>query len=310
MAEPTLHPDCERAAQVLREAGCQPAEPLKCSLQEAREQQDRHFAFLNADLPAVHAAHDILTRGPAGPLRLRVVHPHPPGHSPGGAPVVLFVRGAGWWAGGLHSHERTARLLATRTGAACVVLDYHRAPEHRFPTQLEELLAAIRWVRQEGAAHGLDGSRLVLWGESAGATTSLLAAQRMADTRIEPAQALVLFYGNFLGPGPTTRAQSRWVWEQLLGDQAASPPAAAIPVRQTMLGLPPVWLGCGEVDPLLEDTLAVRRQFVREGVTHQLHTWPGLPHGFMTLNLLLPAALEAVDLAWAGVAPWLQAAAR
>jgi acetyl esterase len=303
MAESSLHPDYERAAQVLREAGCQAAEPLKCSLAEARAQQDRHFAYLNSDLPAVHAARDVQAPGPAGPLRLRLVHARPADL----APVVLFMRGAGWWAGGLHSHERTARVLAWRTGAACVVLDYHRTPEHRFPTQLEELLAAVQWVREAGRTHGLDGARLVLWGESAGATTSLLAAQRMRDAGIDPVQALVLFYGNFLGPGPTTRAQSLWVWQQLLGEHAATPPLEAIPARQPLHGLPPAWLGCGEADPLLQDTLAVRDQLVQAGAPHALHTWPGLPHGFMTLGRLLPAAQEAVDLAWAGVQARLQA---
>ncbi|MEN9418055.1 MAG: hypothetical protein RI988_1675 [Pseudomonadota bacterium] len=303
-APPALDPAYAQAAQRLRDASCQPAEPLHAPLAQARAQQDRHFAFLNEELPPIHAAQEFHPPGPAGALSLRVVQARP---AAGPSPVVIFVRGAGWWAGSLHSHERTARVIAHETGAACLVLDYRRSPEHRFPTQLEELLATLAWVREAGAAHGLDGSRIVLWGESAGATTSLLAAQRLRDDGALPVQALVLFYGNFDGPGPNTRAQSRWVWQQLLGEAWEAPPAAAIPARQPVHGLPPTWLGVGDADPLLADTLALQARLQAAGVPHACRRWPGLPHAFMTMTRLLPAATQAVREAWSFVEPVLSA---
>jgi acetyl esterase len=275
----------------IEQAGLKAGDPSSTPLDQARAQQDRYFAFLNEEPPQGVATTDLRIAGPHGDIPLRIYRP---AGTAGALPVLIFVRGSGWWAGGLDSHDRVMRLGALESGCAVVGLDYRRTPEHRHPTQVEELLASFQWVRRDGAAHGLDGERCVFWGESAGATVSLSAAMRLRDRGAALPAALLLFYGNFDGPKPGLRPQSRWFWQHYLGGDLDQPDPAAVPARQQVQGLPPAWLGVGDLDPLLADTLAMHARMVDAGVPCNLRRYPGLPHAFMNLTRVFPGAVEVL----------------
>jgi acetyl esterase len=147
----------------------------------------------------------------------------------------------------------------------------------------------------QGVHHGLDGERCVLWGESAGATLILMATVRLRDEKAPLPKAMLLFYGNFDGPKPTLRAQSKWFWQQYLGGDMDHPDPAAIPARQVLRGLPSAWLGVGNLDPLLVDTLGMHERLAAAGVPCTLRRYPGLPHAFMNLTRLFPGAVDALD---------------
>jgi acetyl esterase len=68
-----------------------------------------------------------------------------------------------------------------------------------------------------------------------------------------------------------------------------------------MEALPPVWLGVGELDPLLGDTLELVDKLRAAGVPSELVRYPDLPHAFVMLNRLLAPAVAAVDDASAAV---------
>src|SRR4051812_47749393 len=165
-----LDPEYEKAVASIKESGAEPGDPLTMPLAEARAAQDRYFAFLAQNAPAVESTREERIDGPAGAFRVRLYYPT----AERDVPVIVFTRGGGWWAGTLDSHDRTMRLLASTSGFAVCGVDYHRAPEARYPTQLNELLAALRWLRSEGAALGVDPTQVVLTGESAGANLSVL----------------------------------------------------------------------------------------------------------------------------------------
>ncbi|MBN8486390.1 MAG: alpha/beta hydrolase [Burkholderiales bacterium] len=70
-------------------------------------------------------------------------------------PVLLYLHGGGFVIGGLETHDSLCRQLALRSGAAVLSLDYRLAPEHRFPTAVDDCFAALRWLAGGGAV-GLD----------------------------------------------------------------------------------------------------------------------------------------------------------
>jgi acetyl esterase len=287
----TLHPDYAKAQARVKEAGFEPADPLKVSIDEARAAQDRYFKFLAGTPPEVADVQNRTLEGPAGSFGVRLYYPS----KDRALPVIVFVRGGGWWAGSLDSHDRTMRLLANKSGFTVCGIDYHRAPEARFPTQLNELLACVQWLRKEGASLGIDSKRMVLMGESAGATLSALAAVKLVEQRAEQVNGLVLFYGNFGGPTEQTRAYSRWVWKNLLGTDQLPADPAAIPTKQKLEGLPPAWLGVGECDPLVGDSLEFAEKLKGAGIPHTLKRYPGVPHAFVMMSRLYKGADEALD---------------
>ncbi|MES2184442.1 MAG: alpha/beta hydrolase [Pseudomonadota bacterium] len=281
------------AAAALARTGVAAADPLTQPIAEARERQDAYFTALNGELPAVADTQDLSIPGPSGTLPLRLVYPTRPSVGTP-LPVIVFVRGAGFWGGALDSHARTMRSLALLTGCAVCGVDYRRTPEHRYPVQRDELLAALRWLRTEGATHGLQGTAPVLFGESAGATLCLSAALFLRDAG-EPAPAgLVLFYTNAAGPKATLRPASQWVWQQYLGHEGQTADASAVPLLADLHGLPPMWLACGEDDPLMADTLALDEKLRAAGSAPTLLRYPALPHAFVMWTATLAPALAAL----------------
>ena len=91
-----------------------------------------------------------------------------------GAPVFVFVHGGGFVGGDKHNEGSPFYSnmgdFAARHGMVGVTITYRLAPQHRFPAGLDDLALAVDWVRANVAAHGGDPARIVLCGQSAGAT--------------------------------------------------------------------------------------------------------------------------------------------
>jgi acetyl esterase len=283
-----LDPLYEAAVATAKAAQAVPADPLAMPLAQARAQQQRYFAFLAGDPLPVSLVSDHTLQTDFGPFAVRLYYSSP--QRP--LPVLVFVRGAGWWAGNLDSHDRTMRLLARKSGMAVCGVDYHCAPEARFPTQVEEVLAAVHWLRREADSLGVDGRRIVLAGESAGATLCALAAVRLEMSQVS---GLVLFYGNLDGPSERSRAYSRWVWSNFLGNADLPADPAAVPTQADVSGLPPTWLGVGTCDPLMVDSERFAARLAAAGVSHTLVRYPAVPHAFVMMSRLYAGADAALD---------------
>lgn len=106
----------------------------------------------------------------------------------GPAPVIVWVHGGAWVNGsrrrfaiGIDRHWMLHRLLLA--GFAVARVDYRMAAEADFPAAVDDLQAAVVWLREHAEELGLDRDRVALWGESAGAHLCLLAAARPAVCR-------------------------------------------------------------------------------------------------------------------------------
>lgn len=287
-----------------RQRGAAPADPLRRPLAEARDAALAYQAIWNEDLPRGITAETAEFLSPRGQwTRLRIIRPS---HT-GKLPVLVYFHGGGFALNSLETHERLMRLLALRAGVAVVGVGYSLAPELRFPGQLEEALAAIAWVRRNGAAAGLDGSRLAVGGDSAGANLALAATLALRDADQPPPLAGLLFYGMFSadlatashlaygggGFGLTTERVD-WFWRQYLADFAQRDNPLAAPLWADLTGLPPqLVIGAG-VDCLLDDSLELARRLDRAKVPVTLSVYDGMPHSFMQMSALLPAADRAV----------------
>ena len=129
--------------------------------------------------------HPVELPGGIGSLRRAVEYAAPPGYRPvlldlytppgEPAPVVLFLHGGGWRLGTRSVFCPTwrdwhpdpfERLVAE--GFAVASVDYRLSGEAVFPAQLQDVTAALRWLRTRADELGVDAERVVAWGESAG----------------------------------------------------------------------------------------------------------------------------------------------
>src|SRR5215217_1510297 len=82
-------------------------------------------------------------------------------------PVIVWIHGGGWRGG---SRADSVSALRWRdSGYAVASVDYRLSQQARWPAQIHDVKASVRWLRAHADTLGLDTSRVVAWGESAGA---------------------------------------------------------------------------------------------------------------------------------------------
>jgi acetyl esterase len=205
--------------------------------------------------------------------------------------------------------------LAAASGFAVLGFDYRLAPEHPFPAGLDDMLQAIAFAEAGGLGEGVDATRLMLAGDSAGANLALAALLARRGSGARPARGAALFYGCFapdfetesharLGSGGflLSTARMRWYWRNFLGAETEDTRSLAAPGRAALAGLPPLYLAAAGLDPLLDDTLDLSRRLAHAGVAHRLDLVPGVVHGFLRMARELPAARATLEAAGAFLA--------
>ncbi|MBC7950802.1 MAG: alpha/beta hydrolase [Rhodospirillaceae bacterium] len=318
---PTAHPHLAAIAAVAREAGIMPADPLTQPLDQARLNARAYQGLWNQPLPPIHGIATAQTVSPRGtPVTVTIFYPDDRRDH---LPVLIYFHGGGFALNGVETHERLMRLLALRSGAAVVGVSYTLAPELRFPGQLDEALAAIAWARTEGAQYGLDGGRLAVGGDSAGANLALAATLSLRDAGAPLPWAGLLFYGMFSADltSPSHRAYGQggfglttervdWFWSQYLADRAQRDNPLAAPLWADLEGLPPQLVIAAGLDCLKDDSLALAERLAQAGVPHTLSVYPGVPHSFMQMSAHLAPADAAITEAAAALRRCLTAPLR
>ena len=232
-----------------------------------------------------------------GEVQLRVLVPIEP---PRG--VFVYYHGGGWVIGSIDESDTVARKLAERTSCAVILVEYRLAPEHRYPTAVDDSYAALEWVGEQ--LHEIAGKDvpLIVGGDSAGGNLAAVVALRARD-RNGPRIALqVLIYpvtdADFDRPSYTdppnqlllTRDGMIWFWDHYLPDASRRTEPDASPIHATDLaGLPPAVVITAEHDPLRDEGEAYAARLADAGVPVDLRRHAGQLHGFFTL-LMLPGS--------------------
>ncbi|WP_030177750.1 alpha/beta hydrolase [Streptomyces sp. NRRL S-813] len=308
-AEP-VQPVLEPAAAAFAEATANPPYLFDLPPAEERKAVDEVQSG-DIDKPAIDEEWITVSGGPTGSVRARIVKP---AGATGTLPVILYIHGAGWVFGNAHTHDRLVRELAVGADAAVVFPEYDLSPEHRYPVAIEQNYAVARWVVQEGATKGLDGTRLAVAGDSVGgnmsAALTLMAKERGDVSLVQQ----VLFYpvtdANFDTPSYhqfatgyfLRRDGMQWFWDQYTTDEAERAQITASPLRATteqLTGLPPALVITGEADVLRDEGEAYAGKLREAGVPVTAVRFQGIIHDFVMLNALrgTHAAEAAITMA-------------
>jgi acetyl esterase/lipase len=235
---------------------------------------------------------------PVGDVRVRLVKPQ---GVPGPLPVVLYMHGGGWVLGNAFTHDRLVRELATGARAAVAFVEYLPAPEARYPVAIEQGYATARWLIANGAAHGLDVSRLAVAGDSVGgnmtAALTLMAKERgdvsfVHQSLYYPVTDAAMDTGSYrdFAAGYYLSAKAMvWFWDQYTTDPRQRMEITASPNRATaaqLAGLPPAFVLVDEVDVLRDEGEAYAAKLRAAGVPVTTVRYDGMVHDFMMLNSL------------------------
>ena len=94
------------------------------------------------------------------------------------APLYIHLHGGGFHLGNLETEDISCRLLALHTRTAVLNLNYRHTPEWTFPTPVQDVWDALNWISSSADKYGIDGSKIIIGGISAGASLACATALR------------------------------------------------------------------------------------------------------------------------------------
>jgi acetyl esterase len=258
----------------------------------------------------VHEVRDVSIPGPLGPIPARLYRPS----AANNLPVLLWFHGGGWVIGSVDGSDPTARSLANQSGCAVVSVEYHMAPEAKFPGSVEDCYAATKWVTDNSASLGINPAKVAVGGDSAGGNLAAAVAI-MARERGGPAIGFQLLVypvtdHNFDTPSYAangngyllTIGSMRWFWNHYLNDASEGHNHHASVIRTASLaGLPPALVITAEFDPLMSEGEAYGERLKQAGVPVTCTRYDGMIHGFFGMAAALEDAQKAVAQASAAL---------
>ncbi|WP_345750827.1 alpha/beta hydrolase [Microbacterium rhizophilus] len=222
----------------------------------------------------------------------------------GDLPVILFIHGGVWIAGDFGNHQGLSRDLSVGTGFAVVFVEYTPIPDAIYPIQLQQSLAALKWIGREGARNGLDASRVAVAGNSVGgdltAALSLYVKDHpeidVPDIKVQ----LLLFpaldsdlgsqsYQDFADGRFLPKDFMAFGWDTYTPDEQSRNEIYAAPLKagiDQLVGLPPAVILVAENDPLRDEGIAYGRRLSEAGVEVATVEYIGLIHDWMAITAL------------------------
>jgi acetyl esterase/lipase len=193
---------------------------------------------------------------------------HRPTHAP--APALLWIHGGGTVMGAAAQEDQFCRKLANFTDVAVAAVDHRLAPEHPYPTPLEDCYSALRWLARQP---WVDPTRIAVGGASAGGGFTAAVAH-LAHDRGDVQLALQMMVYPMLDDRTGleggrrrimwTARDNQLAWQWYL---AGADPMTATPARRVDLsGLAPAWIGVGTQDLFYDECLAYGARLREAGV--------------------------------------------
>jgi len=224
--------------------------------------------------------------------------------------AILYVHGGGFRILSKDTHWIMALMFA-RAGWVVFNIDYHLAPAHPFPSAIRDVALAYEWVCDHVKEYGVDPSRVVIAGESAGGNLVTALTLATCFERPEPWARSVFAHGvvpaavlpacGLLQVTEPERFRSRWphmsraahdqivvIAGEYLGEENharetldfANPLLALERDEPSARPLPPFFIACGTRDPLLDDARRLHRALEKRGAHSELALYPGELHAF------------------------------
>lgn len=211
-------------------------------------------------------------------------------------PVIYYLHGGGFVIGDLEMFDHVCRFICHETGYKVLALNYRKAPEFPFPSGIEDGVAGYHWIIEKASEFGIDQSKIVICGDSAGANLATVVTQIICQEGLTPPKKQVLFYptcdwsrdydstekfgtGFFL-----TKKDFEYFASHYHGPQGCDLSHPWIsPVHGKLNGLPETILVTAGFDPLRDQGEAYAERLRQEGVKVTLIREEGMIHGFINL---------------------------
>lgn len=236
--------------------------------------------------------HDIVyTQGGGAPQTLDLYHPVVAAGDL--RPAIVFVHGGGWSGGSKEDFAGWGQYYGAQ-GYVCISINYRLSPQYAWPAQIDDTQAAVRWLRKNAGAIGLDPNRIGAVGASAGGHLVLLLGQTDTMHDVEPGlkgfSSRVQAVCDYYGPTDLT-IQAEWdpiVWQLISWLAGGGAPnrnpnyGRASPIRYVTSDDAPTLIFHGDVDNIVpvQQSRKLYQAMLAKGVPVIYHEFAGEGHGF------------------------------
>jgi acetyl esterase/lipase len=224
--------------------------------------------------------------------------------APGG--VLLWIHGGGLVMGTPAYGDERCSQIARDLGVLVLSVDYRLAPEHPYPAAIDDAATALHWVHANASELGIDPARVAVGGDSAGGGLAAALAQRAHDENVPVCFQLLVYpmlddrtvLRRIAAAGPLlwTPLSNRTGWSAYLGHQPRweeTRPYTAAARRDDLSGLPPAWIGVGDLDLFHDEDVDYARRLGLAGVPCDLVVVPGMYHGADVIAVPRPPSMQA-----------------
>jgi acetyl esterase len=268
-----------------------------------RNSYDRLAGLAEPTDPRLCATSDLIVDTPFGGVPIRLYAPSEAGARP--LPMVVWIHGGGWIAGGLHSCDPLCRSLAIESGCRIAAVDYRLAPEHPFPDGLDDCRAAVLHLWQSVEQLGSSRDHFAIGADSAGAhlAAGFLPALVDAGVRFKLGFFLCPVVDPF-GDWPSRKEfASGYLLEEtamsdflrFYGDNLDPDDERLSPLRSRKLQTyPDVIIHTAACDPVRDEGEAWAHALTNAGVFARTTRHQGLIHNFFGLTAVIPQARRAL----------------
>ncbi|MFM0195911.1 alpha/beta hydrolase [Paraburkholderia strydomiana] len=225
------------------------------------------------------------------------------------APALIYYHGGGFTVGSVDTHDALCRMFARDGKCTVLSVDYRLAPEHKFPTAVNDAFDALVWLHAHAAEFGIDAGRLAVGGDSAGGTLATVCAVLARDAGIALSLQLLIYPGTtgyqdtdshsrladgFLLSGETIQ----WFFDQYVREASDRDDWRFAPLDGTrgapeFGGLAPAWVATAEYDPLSDEGDAYAKKLRDHGNEVTLRRYPGMIHEFFKMGGFVPDVAHA-----------------
>ncbi|MBL1073392.1 alpha/beta hydrolase [Nocardia sp. 2] len=216
--------------------------------------------------------------------------------------AVMYMHGGGFFLCGLDTHRPVVAAIARRTGLPVVSVEYRQLPETDIAGGVDDCLTAYRWLLQ----HGVDASRIVFAGDSAGGYMTFATALRARDAGLPVPAGLVGLCPALDLDCAEKRAHPNYHRDALIplsalesvvklgAERDGRLDPGMSPVNAALVGLPPTLLIIAEDEVLRRDSEIMAQRLAASGVPATLEIWRGQVHAFMAIFPSMPESRAAL----------------
>lgn len=253
---------------------------------------------------AVEKVEDLTIRGRNGDIRIRVYQQRQ------NSPVLVYYHGGGFVIGSIETHDAICRRIARISNATVVSVEYRLAPEHKFPVAVEDAYDALKWVTDNSEKIGVDGSKIVVGGDSSGGNLATVSAIIARDAGEDFVKAQILIYPvvnlfSILAPTPSLFEYEgqygilnmdimRWFAEQYLKEPYDALNPLASPILANLENLPPALIITAEYDPLRDEGEMYGHKLQKAGTPTTIVRYKGAIHSFLNFYPIVKAGKDAI----------------